>query len=39
MYDNQTSEHLKGLGLPVASYDGGVNMWGTSVEDLMQVGT
>ena len=35
--DHKTSEALKAQGLPVAEYDGGVNMWANSVEDLMMV--
>jgi len=31
------SEGLRSHGLPVASYDGGVNFWANSVEDLMSV--
>jgi hypothetical protein len=26
---------MAALGLPVSEYDGGVNIWGASVEDLM----
>lgn len=36
--DHKTTEGLKAHGLPVSEYDGGVNMWADSVEDLMSVG-
>lgn len=32
--DNKTSSKLKAAGLPVAEFDGGVNIWGKSLEDL-----
>jgi hypothetical protein len=35
--DNPTSEGLKAAGLPVAEYDGGVNLWVRSVEHFMAV--
>lgn len=35
--DNKTTEGLRAHGLPVSEFDGGVNMWGDSVEDLMAV--
>ncbi len=35
--DNKTSAGLKAAGLPMAEFDGGVNIWGKSLEDLMAV--
>lgn len=35
--DGDVSDGLRAQGLPVAEYDGGVNIWGKSLEDLMAV--
>ena len=35
--DNATSQGLKEAGLPIAEFDGGVNIWAASNEDLMSV--
>lgn len=35
--DHATSAALKAQGLPVAEYDGGVNIWAESTEELMSV--
>ncbi|CZT13433.1 uncharacterized protein RCO7_00647 [Rhynchosporium graminicola] len=35
--DEKVSEGLRAAGLPIAEYDGGVQIWGRSVEDLMAV--
>jgi hypothetical protein len=35
--DNKTSAGLKTAGLPMAEFDGGVNIWGRSLEELMAV--
>ncbi|TVY60737.1 hypothetical protein LSUE1_G007921, partial [Lachnellula suecica] len=37
--DNSTSAGLKAAGLPMAEYDGGVNIYAASVEELMAVFT
>lgn len=35
--DNTVSEGLKAAGLPISEFDGGVNIWGKSAEDIMAV--
>ncbi|KAL2075436.1 hypothetical protein VTL71DRAFT_379 [Oculimacula yallundae] len=35
--DEKVSEGLRAAGLPMAEYDGGVQIWGRSVEELMAV--
>jgi len=35
--DNATSEGLKAHGLPIAEYDGGVNIWARNMEELMAI--
>ena len=35
--DHQTSEGLKAHGLPIAEYDGGVEIWAKNLEELMAV--
>ena len=35
--DHNTSQALKAAGLPIAEYDGGVNIWAASNDDLMSV--
>jgi len=35
--DQKTSNGLKASGLPMAEFDGGVNIWGRSLEELMAV--
>ena len=35
--DEKTAAGLKAAGLPMADFDGGVNIWGRSLEELMAV--
>jgi hypothetical protein len=35
--DQKTSGQLTAAGLPMAEFDGGVNIWGRSLEELMAV--
>ncbi|MCJ1472655.1 hypothetical protein MMC13_001304 [Lambiella insularis] len=37
--DHQTTAALRAHDLPFADYDGGVNIWAATVEDLMSVST
>ncbi len=36
--DEKVSGGLKAAGLPIAEYDGGVQIWGRNLEELMAVG-
>ncbi|MCJ1415701.1 hypothetical protein MMC32_002033 [Xylographa parallela] len=35
--DHETSSALRAHGLPIVEYDGGVNIWAATTEDLMSV--